>query len=1028
MGSSNSSLAEARAGVLVEKALAVLRRENPAGYRRTCATLSELCIRLQLGGDTVDLAAGPEGMTAGATGTPNVRIALSRRTLVALLDGDLEVLQAVRKGAVHVLASQPRLERLARGLRSALHAAVRCPSFPDLLEALREGERMKGGHPMKEVHDKPQRPRPPAPNWGPSSQFSDSEYITAAPGTPRVIVFGGGIAGLTAAHELCVRGYRVVLMERDLEVTKTSRRPRSESGVAEPPMNVGGLAKTETGFIFKDEKGPFLRVLNGVPERIACDIPYDSSGARHEARMQAAIRDLKAYRYQFDKPPTIVLDVYANNEEEAARRGKEVKETIEKEFTDVDLTIDPHVKSAAGDSGIVRFGPAELGATAIIYDSGGKYNEDKLNDVLGAVGRYRARFPGRHLMIHVTVHAQTKKDAEERAEDLAKKVRSHFGTETNAAREDVPNVNAEGEGLPNGSPENTDIARFAVKVFTLPGEHGFRFFPSFYRNLFDTMKRTPLLSGRGQGFKTADEPGHCVFDNLVPTKNLAIRLVPPRSSFTMPRELPGSFKAIRDFVRNLQRSLGFSARDLARMHRKLVQYATSCPKRREEYERLSWFDFIEGSSYGSQLQGYLESSSQALGALLASRSDARTYGNTVVQLLLDQIVVGEHADSTLAGPTSEVWFDHWYKYLEKEGVAFRRGRLAGFDKTASTALLPRIEDPDPDNVIDPPINENDYFVAALSIDQMRKLLDPVEELPWGSLAALPDDLGKLYRFLPAGFDAELKQPTPGGPLKHLSGIQFFFREELRFVDGHVLYPDSKWGLTSISQTPHWYRFHGIWDGFRTVLSIDIGDWASPGAEHRRAWDCTADEIAREVWNQVSAALADNFVGTYDNAEIPKPDYYHLDRNIEFGSRTDRILPIADHTPFLVNTVGSYADRPGKPGDYQLWGGPSGAARWVLAGNYMQTYTRLTTMEAPNESARHAVNAILKATAYRGDRCPVYDPEEREPDDLKWFRDLDQYLCDRGAPHWLDVDGGARLLENLLPAGSSALQELLTALE
>jgi phytoene dehydrogenase-like protein len=43
----------------------------------------------------------------------------------------------------------------------------------------------------------------------------------------------------------------------------------------------------------------------------------------------------------------------------------------------------------------------------------------------------------------------------------------------------------------------------------LPGEHGFRFFPGFYRHLPDTMRRIPL-PGRPNG----------VFDNLVPATRL----------------------------------------------------------------------------------------------------------------------------------------------------------------------------------------------------------------------------------------------------------------------------------------------------------------------------------------------------------------------------------------------------------------------------------------------------------------------------------------------------------------------------
>ena len=45
----------------------------------------------------------------------------------------------------------------------------------------------------------------------------------------------------------------------------------------------------------------------------------------------------------------------------------------------------------------------------------------------------------------------------------------------------------------------------------LPGEHGFRFFPGFYKHVPDSMTRIPAGSGNGT-----------VFDNLVPTTVVTI--------------------------------------------------------------------------------------------------------------------------------------------------------------------------------------------------------------------------------------------------------------------------------------------------------------------------------------------------------------------------------------------------------------------------------------------------------------------------------------------------------------------------
>src|SRR6266851_6712433 len=66
----------------------------------------------------------------------------------------------------------------------------------------------------------------------------------------------------------------------------------------------------------------------------------------------------------------------------------------------------------------------------------------------------------------------------------------------------------------------------------LPGEHGFRFFPGFYRHLSDTMKRIPLPGG-----KTA-------FDNLVqaPRETVATK---DHSLLVTPARFPQSWDDLK---------------------------------------------------------------------------------------------------------------------------------------------------------------------------------------------------------------------------------------------------------------------------------------------------------------------------------------------------------------------------------------------------------------------------------------------------------------------------------------------------
>jgi hypothetical protein len=63
----------------------------------------------------------------------------------------------------------------------------------------------------------------------------------------------------------------------------------------------------------------------------------------------------------------------------------------------------------------------------------------------------------------------------------------------------------------------------------VPGEHGFRYFPGFYRHLFDTMRRTAVLS---TGEDRYGPVVRSVFDNLVGTEATWLHLPPAGPSKT----------------------------------------------------------------------------------------------------------------------------------------------------------------------------------------------------------------------------------------------------------------------------------------------------------------------------------------------------------------------------------------------------------------------------------------------------------------------------------------------------------------
>ena len=173
----------------------------------------------------------------------------------------------------------------------------------------------------------------------------------------------------------------------------------------------------------------------------------------------------------------------------------------------------------------------------------------------------------------------------------------------------------------------------------------------------------------------------------------------------------------------------------------------------------------------------------------------------------------------------------------------------------------------------------------------------------------------------------------------MNGVLFYLDRDVPLVNGHAIYIDSEWSLTSISQKQFWpgVDLSRRGDGrVRGILSIDVSEWQRPGRRTDKvAQLCSREEIFEEVWGQ----LEDHLDGALDGVGVI--DRF-LDPAIVFPNPTGA----ANLEPLLVNTAGSWADRPDAV---------TRIPNLFLASDYVRTHTDLATMEAANEAARRAVN-------------------------------------------------------------------------
>src|SRR5947207_1061528 len=134
----------------------------------------------------------------------------------------------------------------------------------------------------------------------------------------------------------------------------------------------------------------------------------------------------------------------------------------------------------------------------------------------------------------------------------------------------------ERRGLPGGKARSLAVGEPTRGRLPLAGEHGFRFFPGFYKHVVDTMKRIPY------GART-------VADNLVDTTQIQIASYDKPSVFLPARfpQAPAEMQAAFNFAVSLVGGqLGLTAAEIGFLATKVWQFVTSCDERRmTEYER-----------------------------------------------------------------------------------------------------------------------------------------------------------------------------------------------------------------------------------------------------------------------------------------------------------------------------------------------------------------------------------------------------------------------------------------------------------
>jgi uncharacterized protein with NAD-binding domain and iron-sulfur cluster len=498
------------------------------------------------------------------------------------------------------------------------------------------------------------------------------------------------------------------------------------------------------------------------------------------------------------------------------------------------------------------------------------------------------------------------------------------------------------------------------KSLPLPGEHGFRFFPGFYRHIIDTMKRIPVNENKK------------VSDNLVPTETITMGRY-GKKPFEVLAHFPRNIGEARSMVKNLLGAdLGLTTEEEDFFGERVWQLMSSCKERRiNEYEGLGWWEYLQADRFSDAYKSLLvEGLTRTLVAAKAKTASTKTGGDIFLQLIFNTLDPFVNVDRVLNAPTNDAWLDPWLDHLTgKLGVKYH------FESTATSIQM---KDREIDHVVvhsrekGDQLVKGDYYIFAVPVERFAPLI---------SKEMTDTDATLDY----------VKQLAPS--VSWMNGLQVYLNRDVKLSRGHIICSDSQWAITCISQPQFWPNtdLSKYGDGrVKGIVSIDISDWFSLGFNGKKASECTKQEIFDEVWLQLKKSL-----NTLEN-EVLNDEMvvtWFLDSDITATSKPHQydITPgDANYThnrePLLVNRVNTWSLRP------QAY---TGISNLMLASDYVKTNTDLATMEGANEAARRAVNAIILDSGAKQKLCKLWDLHE--PGLLAPFRWADQIRYRKGLP-------------------------------
>lgn len=450
-------------------------------------------------------------------------------------------------------------------------------------------------------------------------------------------------------------------------------------------------------------------------------------------------------------------------------------------------------------------------------------------------------------------------------------------------------------------------------------EYCWRVFFGFYHNILKIFEEIPLMENETK----------TVLNNLTEYRHLNVM----DSKFLFKDKLIGAYNILYGLM--------------------------SCDARLDEMDHISWWEALKTASSSNLFR--------EIGGWLGMDRYKGSYRSVIkvgieMQIVRSLLSFGKYKDWITTQPTSEAWFDHWKKYLEKNQVHFHMNtELIDIEKNQNKIVSANVINYNNDNNQIKKIIA-DYYVFAIPIETLNEIIEKTHIFDY-----------QMYKNI---------QILKNTCLHIQLSFQVYFNRSISFGNNKrnaFLLIDSPWDLIVLSYDQAYNNNSKIIcqnnSNIKGAWSIAVCTAYIPGIVFDKPFiKCSYEEIITEIWAQLlnspklKKIVKENNSFILNDTLIVK--WSRLWSSFYYDKTTNTLKTME---PKFTNNIGSYNLRPSFRTEYK---------NLYIATAYIKETIDIFSMEGACIAGKLVAHDISKECNY-----PIF---QKRPILFSFFRFIDKF--------------------------------------